>query len=102
MLRRAPDGEVSVHADLSEHCGGPLNDMVVSETGHAYVGNFGFDLMNGGQPETTVLVRVAPDGAVSVEADDLWFPNGSVITGRRFAPHRQRDRRLPVHCLCHR
>ena len=51
-----------------------------SEPGHAYVGNFGFDLMAGGQPETTVLVRVAPDGGVTVEADGMWFPNGSVIT----------------------
>jgi sugar lactone lactonase YvrE len=80
VLRRSPGGEVTVHADLTEHCGGPLNDMVVSAAGHAYVGNFGFDIMNAGQPETTGLVRVAPDGTVTVEADDLWFPNGSVIT----------------------
>jgi sugar lactone lactonase YvrE len=25
-------------------------------------------------------VRVDPDGAVSVAADDIWFPNGTVIT----------------------
>jgi sugar lactone lactonase YvrE len=80
VLRRSPEGDVTVHADLTEHCGGPLNDMVVSSTGNAYVGNFGFDLMNGGQPETTGLVRVTPDGSVTVEADDLWFPNGSVIS----------------------
>ena len=29
LLRRAPDGEVSVHADLTEHCGGHLNDLIV-------------------------------------------------------------------------
>ena len=29
LLRRAPDGEVSVHADLTEHCGGHLNDLLV-------------------------------------------------------------------------
>jgi hypothetical protein len=29
LLRRAPDGSVSVHADLTEHCGGHLNDLVV-------------------------------------------------------------------------
>ncbi|NED59439.1 SMP-30/gluconolactonase/LRE family protein, partial [Streptomyces sp. SID10244] len=26
------------------------------------------------------LLRVDPDGSVTVAADDLWFPNGSVIT----------------------
>ncbi|MGH9117450.1 MAG: SMP-30/gluconolactonase/LRE family protein [Acidimicrobiales bacterium] len=80
VLRRSVDGVVDVHADLSKLAGGHLNDMVVSARGHAYVGNFGFDLMAGGQPATTVLVRVAPDGGVTVEADDMWFPNGSVIT----------------------
>jgi sugar lactone lactonase YvrE len=80
LLRRSPDGAVDVHADLGEHCGGLLNDMVVSAEGHAYVGNFGFDLMNAADPATTALVRVTPEGEVTVEADDMWFPNGSVIT----------------------
>ena len=50
------------HADVSEHCGGMLNDMVVDRHGRAYVGNFGFDLMNGGDPVPANLVRVDPDG----------------------------------------
>ena len=81
LLRRAPDGSVSVHADLTEHCGGHLNDLAVDELGRAYVGNFGFDLMNFADPVGTSLVRVDPDGSVHVEADDLWFPNGTVIDG---------------------
>jgi sugar lactone lactonase YvrE len=80
LLRRSADGRVEIHAELGEHCAGLLNDMVVSVSGHAYVGNFGFDIMNGADPATTNLVRVAPDGAVTVEADGMWFPNGSVIT----------------------
>ena len=48
--------------------------------GRAYVGNFGFDLMNGGFPATTSLFRVDPDGSVTEVADGLMFPNGSVIT----------------------
>jgi sugar lactone lactonase YvrE len=80
ILRRSPAGDTQVHADIEEFCGGHANDMVVSDTGHAYVGNFGFDLMGGGDPEPAVLVRVAPDGTPTVEADDMWFPNGSVIT----------------------
>ncbi|HZM42327.1 MAG TPA: SMP-30/gluconolactonase/LRE family protein, partial [Acidimicrobiales bacterium] len=81
VLRRSPDGTVSVHADLTEHCGGHLNDLAVDELGRAYTGNFGFDLMNFADPAGTSLVRVDPDGSVHVEADDLWFPNGMVIDG---------------------
>jgi sugar lactone lactonase YvrE len=80
LLRRTPDGEVSEHADLSEHATGHLNDMVVDGQGRAFVGNFGFDLMAGADPAPTVLVRVDPDGAVTPVADELWFPNGTVIT----------------------
>jgi sugar lactone lactonase YvrE len=80
LLRRDPSGEVSVHADLSGLVQWPLNDMVVDAHGRAYVGNFGFDLMNGGFPATTSLFRVDPDGSVAEVADGLMFPNGSVIT----------------------
>jgi sugar lactone lactonase YvrE len=44
------------------------------------VGNFGFDYFGGATPKPAVLVRVDPDGAASVAAEDLMFPNGSVIT----------------------
>jgi sugar lactone lactonase YvrE len=81
LIRRAPDGSVSEHADVSEHCGGLLNDMVVDPAGRAYVGNFGFDLMHGADPEYATLVRVDPDGTASVAAEELMFPNGSVIDG---------------------
>src|SRR5205823_6530161 len=76
----AIDAGVSVHADVSEHCGGHLNDMVVDAGGRAYAGNFGFDLMAGGDPAAAALVRVDPDGTASVAAEDMLFPNGSVIT----------------------
>jgi sugar lactone lactonase YvrE len=80
VLRRSPAGEVTVHADLTAHCGGHLNDMVVDSQGRAYVGEFGFDLMAFADPAPAKLMRVDPDGAVTVLADDLLFPNGSVIT----------------------
>lgn len=81
LLRREPSGELVVHADLSEFCTGHLNDLVVDAAGHAYVGNFGFDLMGGGDLRTASLVRVDPDGSAAVVASDLYFPNGSVIIG---------------------
>ena len=77
---RFADGQLTELADVSEHCGGSLNDLVVDEAGHVFVGNFGFDLMGGGPPNTANLVRVDPDGSVTVAADDLRFPNGAVIT----------------------
>lgn len=80
ILRRAVDGTVSVHADVFDLCGGHLNDMVVSATGHAYAGNFGFDLMAGADPELANLIHIDPDGNAAVAAEGLVFPNGSVIT----------------------
>ena len=75
------DGKaLSVHADLSELASHRCNDMVVDPLGRAYVGNFGFDLHAGEKPRSTVLVRVDPDGTAKIVADDVFFPNGSVIT----------------------
>lgn len=80
ILRRTGDGSLVEHADLARHVAGLPNDMVVDGQGRAYVGNFGFDLMSGDDIETAPLLRVDPDGSVTKVADDLWFPNGSVIT----------------------
>ncbi len=79
VLRVSSDG-VSVHADLSELATWHCNDMVVTSSGHAYVGNFGFDLDNRAEFCKTVMVHVTPEGDASVGADGLSFPNGSVIT----------------------
>lgn len=76
---------VTEHADLSSIATFHCNDMVVSATGHAYVGNFGWDLfaegVDGARPAT--LAHVAPDGTATAAAADLGFPNGSVITPDR-------------------
>jgi sugar lactone lactonase YvrE len=80
LLRREPSGDLVEHADLSSHVTGHPNDMVVDDLGRAYVGNFGFDLMSGASIATAGLVRVDPDGTLTEVADDLLFPNGSVIT----------------------
>ena len=79
VLRVSSDG-VSVHADLSELATWHCNDMVVGSSGHAYVGNFGFDLDGRTEFCKTVMVHVTPEGDTSVGADGLSFPNGSVIT----------------------
>jgi sugar lactone lactonase YvrE len=79
VLRRSGDGTVAVHADVSAFTSGHLNDMIVDRSGYAYAGNFGFDLMGGGDPAPAGLVRIDPDGRAGVAAEDLWFPNGMVI-----------------------
>jgi sugar lactone lactonase YvrE len=80
LLRREADGSLVCHADLASYVTGHVNDMVVDEQGRAYVGEFGFDLMSGSPFQPGVLLRVDPDGAVTKVAEDLRFPNGSVIT----------------------
>jgi sugar lactone lactonase YvrE len=90
VLRRSPAGELTVHADLSHIATFHCNDMVVDSAGGAYVGNFGFDLdaeiAARGTPAvladhpTAKLAYVAPDGQTRVAAEDMHFPNGSVIT----------------------
>jgi sugar lactone lactonase YvrE len=80
VMRREPDGTSVVHADVSEFVGGHPNDMVVDDAGRAWLGNFGFDLMGSGDVAPTVLLRIDPDGSVTVVADDVWFPNGSIVT----------------------
>ncbi|MDV7196482.1 SMP-30/gluconolactonase/LRE family protein [Rhodococcus kroppenstedtii] len=80
VLRREHDGSLTVHADLSAHATGHANDMHVDADGRAYVGNFGFDLMNMAPIETASLLRVEPDGSVHEDATDLHFPNGMAVT----------------------
>jgi sugar lactone lactonase YvrE len=79
VLRVRDGGAPEVHADLSGLAPWHLNDMVVDAEGRAYVGNFGFDIMSGATIGSTCVVRVDPDGAAAVAADDLRFPNGTVI-----------------------
>lgn len=80
VMRREHDGSLVVHADVTDHVTGHPNDMVVDDRGRAYLGNFGFDLMAGADLATAGLLRIDPDGTVTRVAEDLWFPNGSVIT----------------------
>lgn len=79
LLRLDDDGLNEV-ADLSALAKFHTNDMVVDSRGRAYIGNFGFDLYAEVEPCTTELIMVTPDGTARVVADDLAFPNGTVIT----------------------
>jgi sugar lactone lactonase YvrE len=92
VIRVEADGSVVDHADLSGIATWWCNDMLVDPLGRAYVGHFGFDLdtfldehgeaavlAEPGPPRAHVVL-VGPDGSVEVAADDLRFPNGTVMT----------------------
>jgi sugar lactone lactonase YvrE len=79
-LLRFDGSTLHEHADLSPWATFHCNDMVVSTEGRAYVGNFGWDLHGGGAPTPATMVRVDPDGTAGPAAEDLMFPNGTVIT----------------------
>jgi sugar lactone lactonase YvrE len=80
VLRVEHDGTTAEHADLSGIASGRCNDMVVSAGGNAYVGNFGFDVWQSGVRQNATLALVRPDGTVEAAAQEMEFPNGSVIT----------------------
>jgi sugar lactone lactonase YvrE len=79
-LCRLDAGKLVKVADLSAMASGFCNDMVVDAQGRAYVGNFGYDRHAGEEPRTTCIVRIDPDGRAVRAAEDLMFPNGTVIT----------------------
>ena len=75
------DGQrLTVVADLSGLASFHCNDMVVDRLGRAYIGNFGFDLHARSTFKAAELIRVDADGSARVVADDMAFPNGTVIT----------------------
>jgi sugar lactone lactonase YvrE len=89
-VKRLEKSGLVVHADLSEYSTHLCNDMVVDKQGNAYVGNFGFNLdeemqIRGAEgvlanhPKANI-VKVTPNGEVSLATANMSFPNGAVIT----------------------
>jgi sugar lactone lactonase YvrE len=81
LLRLDPAGLICV-ADLRGLASGDCNDMVVDASGRAYIGNFGkgTDLGKSFKVGPAEIVMVSQEGQARIAADDLTFPNGSVIT----------------------
>lgn len=77
LLRIEEDGRLSTYADLSGHCVGAANELLVDSHGRAWVGHHGFDFFGGAEPRPSSLLRVDPDGSVHVAAEGLIFPNGT-------------------------
>ncbi len=79
LFRLDPDGLTEV-ANLSNFASFYLNDMVVDKKGRAYIGNFGFDYFNRKPFAPAEIILVTPEGDAKVVADNMAFPNGTVIT----------------------
>ncbi|GAB2657714.1 SMP-30/gluconolactonase/LRE family protein [Gordonia jinhuaensis] len=88
VMRVTADGTVTLHCDLRDRVIGSANDMVVDESGYAYVGSFGFDylsyarehsmtdLMRPPGPPTAPVYCLSPDGEVVGSSAPLAFANG--------------------------
>jgi sugar lactone lactonase YvrE len=88
---RVVNGVTSEYCDVSAHAGFWSNDMTVSSSGVAYVGDFGFDLdvflrekgvegLLADPPPATSVAVIAEGGTIIQWVDDMHFPNGTVIT----------------------
>lgn len=80
VVYRLANGTAHLHADVRELAPLGVNDMIVAPDGTAYVTQLGFRLGDRPTGAPTVMIRVTPDGAVSVAADGLMSPNGAGIT----------------------
>jgi sugar lactone lactonase YvrE len=81
-LLRFDGAELREYADLSNHAAGWLNDFAIDARDRIYVGNFGYDFVAGEARRTTSLHRVDPDGTITTVAEQLDFPNGSVVINK--------------------
>ena len=68
------------YADCSEYANFHCNDMIVNANGNAYIGNFGFNRRKNENIKSTNLILVRPNEKPVIAANDLYFPNGTIIT----------------------
>ncbi|MHA3701144.1 SMP-30/gluconolactonase/LRE family protein [Jatrophihabitans sp. YIM 134969] len=73
------DGTTTTFAEFDSIAGGPGNDMLVTEAGHLYVGNFGFAIGTE-DPKPTTLGHIDAQGTLTAVEGDVFFPNGMAIT----------------------
>jgi sugar lactone lactonase YvrE len=79
VLRSEPDGSLMTHAELTSLSEYAWNDMAVDGRGNAYLGNLGWDFPKG-EFRPGIVALVTSDGTARQVADDLYFPNGMVVT----------------------
>ncbi|MEW8252525.1 MAG: gluconokinase, GntK/IdnK-type [Candidatus Thiodiazotropha sp.] len=74
------EGGLRPYADLSDLASFHCNDMLTDAQGRCYVGNFGYDLHAGAEQSPAELILVDTQGACSVVAREMIFPNGCALT----------------------
>ncbi|WP_198653504.1 SMP-30/gluconolactonase/LRE family protein [Actinocorallia populi] len=76
------DGKAEVYADLRGLAAGPINDMVVTASGRAYVTQLGFDLWKGEDPAPSPIIIVEPGGEARIAAgtEHLMGANGIAVS----------------------
>lgn len=76
------NGVAEVYADLRDLAVGPINDMVVTASGRAYVTQLGFNLWKGEQPAPSPIIIVEPGGEARVAAgtEHLMGANGIAVS----------------------
>lgn len=81
-IYKLENGSLEPWCDLSQSCVFCLSDGIVDKHGRFYTGDIGYNFVDpAAKPvETCVLVLVGTDGRATIEADQLCFPNGIVIT----------------------
>ena len=79
-LLRFLEGNLTELADCSDLASFHCNDMVVDISGNAYIGNFGFDMSTGQGLTATNMILVRLGEPPCIAADELLFPNGTVIS----------------------
>ena len=85
-ILKVTDGDVRIYADLAEVTTGYLGDVVMTADGSLYVDDIGSRVFHGEPPGSNGrLVRVSPTGEISVQLENLSFPNGVTVSadGRR-------------------
>lgn len=81
IKRIDPQGQLSIHSDLSHFTTAFINDMIVRADGTAFVSCNGFDITHGAPYQQASIYRVAPDGTPHIAASELHYPNGMAFAG---------------------
>lgn len=56
-----------------------LNEMISDSRGNLYVGDFGYDMFGGAEPQPGSLYLIRPDGMVTRQTGAFDFPNGMAL-----------------------
>lgn len=79
-LFRVADAGLEPYADLSGVAAGTIDDMVIDAEGRAYVGDLGFNLLEGPVTGPVGRLILVAGGESRVVAEGLHFPNGIAIS----------------------